>query len=1444
MSKALGSWNWILAVVPMAGRMMAPSSSPAARVRTGRVNSKLRALRSLVGMLLLIGTAAYGQISLPEPGYIDSVAGYGTAGYSGDNGLATAADLNGPHNIAVDLAGNIYIADTWNNRIRKVTASNGIITTVAGTGTAGYSGDGGAATSAELYYPSGVAVDAAGNIYITDNANNRIRKVTVSTGEISTVAGNGTEGYSGDGGPATSAELNSPYDVAVDTSGNIYISDEYNYRIRKVTISTGVISTVAGTGTAGYTGNNGPATSAEISTPMGLVLDGTGNIYFVDWGNVVIRKITASSGDISTVAGNGSEGYSGDGGPATSAQLYYPESVAVDATGNIYIADVVNNRIRKVTASTGDISTVAGNGTAGYSGDGGVAISAELEYPYGVAVDTANYIYIADNGNNRIRAVGQAKATPSISVSCSPNPIIYGSETTSCTTTVSGGATGTITWTINGGAWTTTSLSGGATSLSGQFAGSGAGTYTIGAAYSGDTNNNAVSASTTLTINKTTPTVSVFCSPNPITFGGANSICTISASDSGTLTGTVSLTYNGTAWATLSLSSGSTTATWSSTFGIGTYTIGATYNGDSNNFTATGSGTVSVNQATQTITFTAPSSPVTYGVSPIALSASSTSGLSVTFSVISGPGSISGSTLTITGAGTVVVAANQTGNANYAAASQVTQSVVVNQASQIISFTAPASPVIYGVAPIALSAAGGASGNTVVFSIVSGPGSISGSTLTITGAGTVVVAANQAGNANYAAAVQVTQSVVVNQASQTISFNAPASPVTYGVAPIVLSATGGASGNAVVFSVVSGLGTISGSTLTITGVGTVVVAANQAGNANYSAAAQVTQSIVVNKAPQTINFTAPASPVTYGVAPIALSATGGASGNTVVISIVSGPGTISGSTLTITGAGTVVVAANQAGNANYSAAAQVTQSIVIQSASQTITFTAPSSPVTYGFSPIALSATASSGLAVTFSMVSGPGSVSGSTLTITGTGTVVVAANQAGNANYLAASQVTHSIVVNLATPTLSVATSGTPSTYGGAVTFTATISNGPTGTVTFYDGGSSIGAGTISGTTATFTTSALAGGSHAITAGWAGNSDYNAVTSSAITQAVNAASQTITFTAPSSPVTFGVSPISLSASASSGLGVTFSVVSGPGMVSGSTLTITGAGMVVVAVNQAGNANYAAAVQVTQSVVVSQASQTITFTAPSSPVTFGVAPISLSATGGASGNAVVFSIVSGPGSISGSTLTITGVGTVVIAANQAGSANYAAASQISQSIIVNQASSTISVASSSNPSMYSMLLTFTATLVGGASGNVSFYDGGTALGTGVISGTTATFSTAALLAGPHSITASWAGNSNFTGATSNAITQIVNKESVVINSASSLSPSVYGDNVAWTFTLTGSGIIPTGTITIKDGANTLATVPLNAGIATYNTSALVAGSHTLTAVYNGDNNYQ
>ncbi|MEI6821811.1 MAG: T9SS type A sorting domain-containing protein, partial [Bacteroidota bacterium] len=339
-------------------------------------------------------------------GIITTVAGNGiTYGYSGDGGAATSAELSYPQGVALDASGNIYIADQNNQRVRKVTASTGIISTVAGNGTTGFTGDGGAATSAELYYPTGVALDASGNIYIADIFNQRIRKVTASTGIITTVAGNGTSGFAGDGGAATSAELYYPTGVALDASGNIYIADYGNNRIRKVTASTGIITTVAGNGTSGFAGDESAATSAELYNPTRVAIDASGNIYIADYLNQRIRKVTASTGIITTVAGNGTTGFTGDGGAATSAELYYPTGVALDASGNIYIADQSNQRVRKVTASTGIITTVAGNGTAGFAGDGGAASSAEISSPMGVALDASGNIYIADYGNHRIREV-------------------------------------------------------------------------------------------------------------------------------------------------------------------------------------------------------------------------------------------------------------------------------------------------------------------------------------------------------------------------------------------------------------------------------------------------------------------------------------------------------------------------------------------------------------------------------------------------------------------------------------------------------------------------------------------------------------------------------------------------------------------------------------------------------------------------------------------------------------------------------------------------------------------------------------------------------------------------------------------------------------------------------------------------------------------------------
>jgi len=356
----------------------------------------MKKITTLISLCILVNTAIIAQ-----NGTITTVAGHTvTIGFSGDGGVATAAELSGPTGIYSDGSGNIFIADKQNNRIRKVTAS-GNITTVAGNGTEGFSGDGGAATAAELSLPTDLYIDGSGNIFIADANNNRVRKITAS-GNITTVAGNGTHGFGGDGGPATSAELSYPTSIYVDGSGNIFIADAGNSRIRKVTAS-GNITTVAGNGTAGFSGDGGPATSAALYAPTGVYLDGSGNIFIADVNNNRVRKVTAS-GNITTVAGNGTHGFSGDGGTATSAELKWPSDIYVDGSGDIFIADGGNNRIREVIAS-GNITTVAGNGTAGFSGDGGLATAAELNTPTGLYLDGSGNILIADSSNNRIRKV-------------------------------------------------------------------------------------------------------------------------------------------------------------------------------------------------------------------------------------------------------------------------------------------------------------------------------------------------------------------------------------------------------------------------------------------------------------------------------------------------------------------------------------------------------------------------------------------------------------------------------------------------------------------------------------------------------------------------------------------------------------------------------------------------------------------------------------------------------------------------------------------------------------------------------------------------------------------------------------------------------------------------------------------------------------------------------
>ncbi len=396
----------------------------------------------------------------PAAGGLRTPVGTGATGPLGDGGKATRASV-GTCGVTADHAGNLLIADASHQRVRAVAKSTGTfygqpmtaghIYTIAGDGRLGFSGDGGPAAEAKLNGPAGVAVDAAGNILIADIGNQRIRVVAASSGtfygrpmtagHIYSIAGNGTEGFAGDGGPATKAELNQPTGVAVDDAGNVLIGDSFNQRIRVVAETTGTfygqpmtagdIYTVAGDGTEGFAGDGGPATSAELAEPGAVAVDHTGNLLIPDFANQRIRVVAETTGTfygqpmtaghIYTVAGDGTEGFAGDGSPATSAELFFPRGAGVDAAGNLLIADSDNNRVRMVAETTGTfygqpmtaghIYTIAGNGNAAFSGDGGPATSAEFSGTAGVAVDHGGNLLIADAGDNRVRVTAGSTGT-------------------------------------------------------------------------------------------------------------------------------------------------------------------------------------------------------------------------------------------------------------------------------------------------------------------------------------------------------------------------------------------------------------------------------------------------------------------------------------------------------------------------------------------------------------------------------------------------------------------------------------------------------------------------------------------------------------------------------------------------------------------------------------------------------------------------------------------------------------------------------------------------------------------------------------------------------------------------------------------------------------------------------------------------------------------------
>ena len=760
------------------------------------------------------------------------------------------------------------------------------------------------------------------------------------------------------------------------------------------------------------------------------------------------------------------------------------------------------------------------------------------------------------------------------------------------------------------------------------------------------------------------PTVPTALAVDPASaaFGATASLsATLTASATGLSGRTVSFALNSTPVGTATTDAqGIATITGVSITGIepGVYTsaIAATYDGETGFAASAGSSDLTVTLAPQTIVFAALANKLMTDPAFAVSATGGASGSPVTFSTTSPACSVTGTTVTLVATGTCDVQADQAGTPEYTAAAPVTQSFTISRATQTITF-----PVITafswsgGSATLAATAS---SSLAVAYSVVSGPCSVAGATLTATAAGSCVVAADQAGNTSYGPATRVTQTASVTQAGQTISF-APLADKRMTDGAFTVAATGGASGNPVTFSTSSPACSVAGTTVTLVAAGTCALQADQAGNANYTAAAPVTQSFTISRTTQTITFPAIlAFSWSGGSATLAATAS---SSLAVAYSVVSGPCSVLGVTLTATAAGSCVVAADQAGDASYSAAPQVTQAASVTQAVQTISF-APLADKRMTDPAFAVTATGgASGNPVTLSTTSPACSVTGTTVTLVAAGTCALQADQAGNANFLAAAPVTQSFAISLATQAITFPAIADFSWNGGSATLTATASSQLAVSYTVQSGPCSVDGATLTAT---------APGTCQVAAHQAGNTIYSAASDALAAANVTRSLQSIAFPAVAS-FSWNGGSATLSATASSALAVSYSVQSGPCSVTGAVLTATAGGTCVVIADQGGNVSYSAAPPVAITVTVANTDQTIAFPdIVSFPWSGGSAELAATAS---SNLTVVYSVVSGPCGVSGALLTAASAGTCVVAADQPGDTNYAAAARVTASVTVTRA---------------------------------------------------------------------------------------------------------------------------------------------------------------------------
>ena len=1386
---------------------------------------------------------------------ITTVAGGGTGG---DGVLATAAQLADPCDVKLDSAGNIYLSDTCGTassggggggggeafsstgRVRRVDAVTGIITTLAGSGITGFGGDGGAATSAMLNIPTGLAIDASGNIYIADAGNNRIRRVDAVTGIITTVAGNGTAAFAGDGGIATAASLNSPDGVAVDSFGNLYVADSVNNRVRLINASSGIITTLAGTGSPNFNGDGISATSANLNNPVTVLLNSSGNLLIADSLNYRVRMLDMSSGLIWTLAGNG--GSLGcctsvvNGVQATEAPLAFPAGLAISPSGALFVSELQANRVREVALPSPYASTA-------------VTISANAtSIPYGTSV-TLTATISAINGLGR-NASGQVLFLDSVA----PNDL---------------GGPG-----VAGGLAILT-----ATSLS-------QGVHVITAFYNGDSAfGYSISAPFTVTVTAPQTSITMAANPNPAT---ANQPITLTATlTSSNASGGVTFFNGGNALGTVMVLSGTATLP-GITLAAGTYSLSAQYS-SSNSFPPATSPAISLTvKASSSVVVTSSANP-------------SNTKQAVTFTATVTPATATGTVQFLDAIGIIGSATLTNGSATFSPASlsQGTHSITVKyagdsnngpstsavltqtvQASSSVTLMSMPNPVVVG-SPVTFSAnvsPSTATGNvqfldgTTVLGTVAltnnGFASFTTSSLT---QGSHSITASYAGDSNDTSATSAVLTQTVQAASSVVLTATPnpatvASPVTLTATVTPASATGNVKfldGATLIGTIALTNGVASFSTSSLT-QGSHAITASYVGDANDTSAtsAVVTETV---QASSSVALTSTPNPATVGAAVILTasvtpaSATGNVKfldGATLLGTVALTNGVASFSTSSLT-QGPHSITASYAGDANDTAATSAVVTETIQ-ASSSVTLTATPNPATVG-AAVTLTASVAPASATgnvkfldgttllgTVALTNGVASFSTSSLT---QGQHSITASYAGDANDTSA---TSAVVTETVQASSSVALTSTPNpaAIGGAVTFTAVVTpSAATGTVQFLDGATPLGTATLANGTALFSTSSLAQGAHSITATYSGDANDTAATSGALPQSVKAAvgltigvnptyivGQTVTITANMNATATGTVTFTDGGT----LLATVPVTSGTAAYSSATLA---QGTHSIGISYSGDTNFlsvstTATVTMLGSTSIAVASnlnpalpaQAVTFTATVTPA---VATGTVQFYDGATLLATS-TLTSGVATYSTSALS---AGTHSITANYSGSSAYGPSYSSALTEVI-KASTSVTLSSSLNPAPAGSGVTFTAVVSpSAATGTVQFLDGVTVIGSATLANGSASFTTASLSPGTHSITASYGGSSNYAAANSSVLSQIV-KANTSVALSSSLNPSIAGTAV--TFTALVTPATATGTVQFLDGATVLGSAAISGGQASFTTSSLAQGVQSITAVYGGD----